>query len=329
MAKEASTSERHVDSFYLQPQQSITSCWIHCNKVGSHTTRHLWDIVWEVSCSCRHGSRQVSPRSRLDFVACGACDVWSRPRQRRCSGCIATHHECTGPFILEIPWHLHALRRYSRLVNFFLWRTWRWCMRFLKLSWSMLSCLIHCRQPRIRTTLNCWAFVFLRHSFISLTVQVVLWWACLEILRGVLPFWCRTCQIRRAWFIAANLALKRTRIHEIVYLYVSFYLSTHEVALWWPYVENNGGGACGFRCPTSQIRRAWFIAAKYTVTGPRIHEILTRTCRDLHTYMSLLTHKSHTHTPVSAVVVRRRVCGVPAWTWIRTWIRNLCVKPYS
>ena len=111
--------------------------------------------------------------------------------------------------------------------------------------------------------------------------------------------------------------------------YVSFYLSTHEVALWWPYVQNNGGGACAFRCPTSQIRRAWFIAVKYTVTGPHIHEILTRTCRDLHTYMSLLTHKSHTHTPVSAVVVRRRVCGVPAWTWIRTWIRNLCVKPYS
>ena len=53
---------------------------------------------------------------------------------------------------------------------------------------------------------------------------------------------------------------------------------------------------------------------KSSVTGPRIHEIWTRTCRDLHTYMSLLTHKSHTHTPVSVVVVRRRVCGVPAWT---------------
>jgi hypothetical protein len=78
----------------------------------------------------------------------------------------------------------------------------------------------------------------------------------------------------------------------------------------------------------SQIRRAWFIAAKYTVTGPRIHEF-TRTCRDLHTYMSLLTHKSHTHTAVSAGVVRQRVCAVPAWTCIRTWIRNLCVNPYS
>ena len=71
MAKEASTLERPVDCCYLQPQQSITSCQIHCSTVRSHTSRHSRDIVWGVSFSGRHGSMYAlnfrQPAANIDI----------------------------------------------------------------------------------------------------------------------------------------------------------------------------------------------------------------------------------------------------------------------
>jgi hypothetical protein len=78
-----------------------------------------------------------------------------------------------------------------------------------------------------------------------------------------------------------------------------------------------GGVVCTVRRRTSQLRRAWRIAANHTFKRRRTHKIMSLKVV-FHMFVKnfgyLFGHKSHTDTRVREVVVRQRKCGIPVRT---------------
>ncbi len=125
--------------------------------------------------------------------------------------------------------------------------------------------------------------------------------------------WRRASQLRRAWRIVANHAFRRRHAHEISCFYVTFSSTELTGSFVMTTFDILGGGVCTVRRSTSQLRRAWRIAAPrsrdYVVEGG-----ISYVCA---IFGYVFGHKSHTDTRVREVVVRQSMCGVPVRTWIR------------